>query len=160
VRIIEGIKAFRAEYDGRLHIEIVLVSGVNDSPEELSKLARAIEPIKPDKVELNTVVRPPAFEGTRGLTKSRMAWAASFFSSMEKETVGVFRARARGCGEKALGTRIIETVGRRPCTIPELAACLGVSENAVELEFSRLKARGKLTTHIFDGKVFLCRATP
>ena len=154
--IIEGIRAFRAEYSGRLHIEIVLVSGVNDSPEELSEMARIIEPIKPDKVELNTVVRPPACTGTLGLTKTQMAWAASHFRSIDTETVGVFRTGTQGCGKEELGARIVETVGRRPCTIPELAASLGVPENVVELESARLQSQGKLALRSFDGKLFLC----
>ncbi|MGC9966286.1 MAG: radical SAM protein [Syntrophobacteraceae bacterium] len=157
-QIIEGIRAFRADYKGQLHIEIVLVSGVNDSPEELSALARIIEPIGPDKVELNTVVRPPACTGTLGLTKADMARAASFFSSIDTETVGAFRARAQGCGEEELGARIVETVGRRPCTMAELAASLGVPEKMVELESARLQSQGKLTVQRFDGKLFLRRA--
>jgi wyosine [tRNA(Phe)-imidazoG37] synthetase (radical SAM superfamily) len=159
-RIIEGIRAFRAEYSGRLHIEIVLVSGVNDTLEELSALARIIEPIKPDKVELNTVVRPPACMGTLGLAKADMKQAASFFSSMDTETVGVFTAVAQGCSDQELAARIAETVGRRPCTIAELAASLGVPEPIVELESARLQSRGKLTSNRFNGKVFLCRADP
>ncbi len=63
-QIIEGIRAFRMEYKGQLHVEIALVSGVNDSPGELSALAHVIESIRPDKIELNTVVRPPARIGT------------------------------------------------------------------------------------------------
>jgi wyosine [tRNA(Phe)-imidazoG37] synthetase (radical SAM superfamily) len=156
-QIIEGLRAFRSEYNGRLHIEIVLVSGVNDTPAELSELARVIEPIKPDKIELNTVVRPPACAGTRGLSRDRMAWAASFFSSTDTETVGVFRPEARSRGKEELGDRIIETVTRRPCMVSELAASLGAAENVVELEAARLHSLGRLAIHRFDGKVFLCR---
>jgi wyosine [tRNA(Phe)-imidazoG37] synthetase (radical SAM superfamily) len=156
-QIVEGIRAFRAEYKGQLHIETVLVSGVNDSPEELSALARVIEPISPDKVELNTVVRPPACTGTLGLTKDRMAWAASFFGSLNTELVGIFKEEAQGCGEEEIGARIVETVERRPCTISELAASLGVPEKRVELESARLQEQGKLAVHRFGGKLFLCR---
>ena len=124
-QIIEGIRAFRKEYKGQLHVEIALVSGVNDSPAELSALAKVIESIRPDKIELNTVVRPPALTGTRGLTDARMAWAASFFSSLNAEIVGVFEADKQDCGEEQIGLRIIETVQRRPCTVAELAASLG-----------------------------------
>jgi len=155
-RIIEGIRAFRAEYKGRLHIEIVLVSGVNDSPEELSALARAIEPIKPDKVELNTVVRPPACTGTLGLTKAQMARAASFFNSFDTEIVGIFKAETQNSGEEAIAARIVETVERRPCTIAELAASLGVPEKSVELESARLRDQGRLAVRSFGGKLFLC----
>jgi wyosine [tRNA(Phe)-imidazoG37] synthetase (radical SAM superfamily) len=155
-RIIEGIRAFRSEYKGRLHIEIVLVSEVNDSPEELSALARIIEPLRPDKLELNTVVRPPACMGTMGLTKAQMTQAACFFKSFNTETVGIFKAQAKACGEEDTGARIVETVGRRPCTIAELAASLGVPEKIVQLESAKLQENGKLAARRFGGKLFLC----
>jgi wyosine [tRNA(Phe)-imidazoG37] synthetase (radical SAM superfamily) len=36
------------------------VEGLNDSPQALSKLATAIEPIHPEQVEINLPTRPPA----------------------------------------------------------------------------------------------------
>ena len=157
-QIIEGMRAFRMEYKGQLHVEIALVSGVNDSPEELSALAQVIESIKPDKIELNTVVRPPALTGTRGLTDARMAWAVSFFSSLNAEIVGVFETDKQDRCEKQIGLRIIETVERRPCTVAELAASLGVPEKRVEQESQKLQKQGKLNKLCFDGKLFLCPA--
>ena len=155
-QIVEGIRAFREEYQGQLHIEIVLASGVGHNPEELSALARAIEPLRPDKIELNTVIRPPAISGTQYLTGEQMARAATFFSSFSTEIVGVFASRARNCGAREIGTRIVETVERRPCTIAELAASLGVSEKTVELQSRRLQEEGKLRELTFGGKLFLC----
>ncbi len=155
-QIIEGIRAFREEYKGQLHVEIALVSGVNDNIGELSALARAIEPLRPDKIELNTVVRPPARAGIRGLTDAEMVRAASFFSSFKTEIVGVFASETRDCCSNDIGTRIVETVERRPCTIAELAASLGVSEKRVELESRRLQEEGKVRTLDFSGKLFLC----
>ncbi len=157
-RIIEGIRAFRKEYKGRLHVEIALVSGVNDSAAELSALAGVIESIRPDKIELNTVVRPPARPGTRGLTDARMEWAASFFNSLNAEIVGVFESDEQDCGAEQIGLRIVETVERRPCTVAELAASLGVPEKIVEQESRRLQEQGKLRLLRFDGKLFLCPA--
>ena len=160
LRIIEGIRAFRKEYKGQLHVEIALVSGMNDSEEELSTLAGAVESIRPEKVELNTVARPPAIPGTRGLSDARMQWAASFFRSLNAEIVGVFQSDEQARGEEQIALRIVETVERRPCAVPELAASLGVSEKAVEQEAQRLVQQGKLRKVQFDGKPFLCTVNP
>ena len=155
-QIIEGIRAFREEYKGQLHVEIALVSGVNDNAEELSALARALEPLRPDKIELNTVVRPPAREGTHGLTDAQMVRAASFFSPLKTEIVGVFASETQDNGADEIGIRIVETVARRPCTISELAVSLGVPEKRVELESRRLQEEGKVRPLSFGGKLFLC----
>jgi len=155
-QIIEGMRAFRKEYKAQLHVEIVLVSGVNDNPSELSKLAQVIESIGPDKIELNTVARPPACPGTLGLTDMRMAWAASFFGLLRTQIVGVFESREHGCGQDQIGLRIVETLQRRPCTVVELAASLGIPETKVQTESQKLQQQGKLRKLRFGGKVFLC----
>jgi wyosine [tRNA(Phe)-imidazoG37] synthetase (radical SAM superfamily) len=156
-RIAEGIRAFRLEYRGQLQVEIVLASGVNDNPEELAALARAVDRIKPNKVELNTVVRPPALSGTRGLSNEQMQRAAGCFPRGMTEIVGVFNAAGRESGTERLEERILETIERRPCTISELAVSLGVSESTVELEARKLGGQKKLAKLCFEDKEFLCK---
>ena len=113
-QIIEGIRTFREEYKGQLHVEIALVSGVNNNAGELSALARAIEPLRPDKIELNTVVRPPARAGTQGLTDARDGSGSFFFQFAQgPEIVGVFSSETQDCSASEIGTRIVETVEKR-----------------------------------------------
>ncbi len=155
-KIVEGLRAFRAEYSGQLHLEIVLASGVNDSPEELSRLAEIAQTIEPDKIELNTVVRPPALGGTEGLSTERMEWAATFFPEGRTEVVGVFNGQKRDSSGEDLETRILQTIERRPCTVPELAASLGIAGSRLEEESQRLARENKLIINSFNGKQFLC----
>jgi len=61
-QIIEGLQKFRQEFKGSIWLEIMLVKGVNDSPSHIRKLKEVIKEIKPEKVQLNTVVRPPSEE--------------------------------------------------------------------------------------------------
>lgn len=154
-QIIEGIRAFRKDYKGKLHIETLLARGINDSPEELSAMARAIASMAPDKVELNTVVRPPAHAGTKGLTGEQMARAAQFFSSLHVEIIGAFEARAQTGSGQDIDRRIIETVERRPCTPAELAASLGVEIELVERESRKLEEEGRLRRVSFGGKSYI-----
>ncbi len=155
VQIIDGLRAFRKDYKGRLAIETLLVEGVNDSPDELFAIAEAVKSIKPDKVELNTVVRPPAYAGTRGLGRGAMVRAAAFFSPLDVEIIGVFQAPAIGGSPENLDQRILDTVVRRPCTAEELAASLGVRLELVEQEAGKLQEKRRLTRVSFGGKSFL-----
>jgi len=59
-RHVEGLRAFRREYDGRLWLETMLMRGVNDGEAELRDLARVIATIRPDEVHLASPTRPPA----------------------------------------------------------------------------------------------------
>ena len=58
--LVEGLRAFRAAYSGRLWIEVMLVKGLNDSEEALRELAEALKSIGPDQVHLLLPDRPPA----------------------------------------------------------------------------------------------------
>jgi wyosine [tRNA(Phe)-imidazoG37] synthetase (radical SAM superfamily) len=155
-RIQEGLKAFRRDYKGQLHLEIMLAAGVNDNREELDALARAAEDIKPDRIELNTVVRPPARTGTCGLSNEQMQKAAACFPRKSTQIIGVFEAGGRDSGADDLEDRILHTIERRPCTISELAASLGVPENRLEIESKKLQECNKLEIRLFGGKQFLC----
>jgi wyosine [tRNA(Phe)-imidazoG37] synthetase (radical SAM superfamily) len=59
-RLISGLTAFRREYSGRLWLEVMLVEGLNDSPQALAELASVIKPIHPEQVQINLPTRPPA----------------------------------------------------------------------------------------------------
>ncbi len=59
--IIEGMKEFRKKYDKELIVEILVVKGINDKEEEFIKLNEVLKDIKPDRVDISTIDRPPAY---------------------------------------------------------------------------------------------------
>ncbi|MEW5869758.1 MAG: radical SAM protein [Chloroflexota bacterium] len=59
-RLLEGLIDFREEYQGKMWLEVMLVRGINDNPQVLWDLAKAIQWIKPDAVHINLPTRPPA----------------------------------------------------------------------------------------------------
>ncbi len=59
-RLVEGLRAFRAEYHGRLWIEVMLVKGLNDGERALRDLAAVMQSIHPDQVHILLPDRPPA----------------------------------------------------------------------------------------------------
>ena len=58
-RLLQGLIEFRREYRGQLWVEVMLVRGLNDTPQALSAVARALEQIQPDAVHLNLQTRAP-----------------------------------------------------------------------------------------------------
>jgi wyosine [tRNA(Phe)-imidazoG37] synthetase (radical SAM superfamily) len=59
-RLVEGLVAFRREYQGRLWVEVMLVSGLNDTSRALANIAEVLKKIGPDAVHINLPDRPPA----------------------------------------------------------------------------------------------------
>ncbi len=60
--IIKGMKEFRKLYKGELIIEILVVKGINDKTEEFQALNKILAEIKPERVDISTIDRPPAYK--------------------------------------------------------------------------------------------------
>ena len=60
--IIDGIKEFRKIYEKELVIEVLVVAGINDKQSEFEALREVLNEIKPDRIDISTVDRPPAYD--------------------------------------------------------------------------------------------------
>ena len=58
--VLDGIKTFCNQYPDKVMIEIMIVKGVNDSDDELGRFNEYLKGLNAKKIQLNTVVRPPA----------------------------------------------------------------------------------------------------
>ena len=59
--IKEGMLAFRREYAGALIVEILVVRGINDKAAEIAALDDYLLRLRPDRIDLGTIDRPPAY---------------------------------------------------------------------------------------------------
>ena len=57
--IIEGLIHLGQLPGPRIWLEVLFLRGLNDQPAQIEALSRTIEKINPEKVQINTVVRPP-----------------------------------------------------------------------------------------------------
>jgi len=58
-RLVDGLIAFREEYQGKLWVEVMLVRGLNDTEEALFEIAAVLKRVQPDEVHINLPTRPP-----------------------------------------------------------------------------------------------------
>ena len=154
--ILEGLAAFRREYRGELHIEVMVVAGINDGAAELSTIARTVERLKADRLELNTVVRPPADREIEGLSAAEMAKVLGYFPKEKTQVIGCFQGERREGRDAAVADRVLELVERRPCTAPEMAASLGVTPGELERAIEGLLRENRLVRRFFNEREYLC----
>lgn len=86
--IIESIIQLRKEYRGKLCLEIFIISGLNDTENELEQLKQACARINPDEIHLNHLDRPGAEQWVRPLDSDRMEQIRQYFSPMPVKIVG------------------------------------------------------------------------
>ena len=70
-KIIEGIKEFRKIFENELIIEILVVKGINDKEEEFRALNEVLKEINPNRVDISTIDRPPAYK-VEGVSTERL----------------------------------------------------------------------------------------
>ncbi len=129
-KIIEGLKEFRRVFKGSLWLEIMLVKGVNDSPSHIKKLKKAINEINPNKVQLNTVVRPPAEKFVQPLSLGELKKIQEVLGE-KCEIISDFPRKERPHPEDNLEKAILAMIKRRPVTLSEIASSLGKHKNEI-----------------------------
>ncbi len=151
--IILGLAAFRREYHGQIWLEVMLVRGLNDSLRGIRDLKKAIVRIKPDKVQLNTVVRPPSDRTARALSLTDMKKIQKILGP-KCEIVADFDARQRSIRFTGLGKAILGIIGRRPETVAAIAASLGADRDEVLKVIQALQKERRVRRVIHHDRVY------
>lgn len=80
-RILEGIARFAEDFEGKLTTETMLISGYNDSDDEIEALGRFLERLEPQAAYISVPTRPPAEKYAAPADEVSLAKAYSNFSS-------------------------------------------------------------------------------
>ena len=154
--IIEGLKLFRRGFRGKIWLETMLVKGINDSVEHVVALRKAAWEIRPDRVQLNTVVRPPAEKSAKPLPLEDLDQIQCLFGP-NTDIIGEAKDKGRRTKDK-VPTRpdeaIAATVQGRPVTKLDLVCSLGVAPREIEAALHRLLRARFIKPVEFRGKTF------
>lgn len=61
-QILQGIYQFSADFSGELYAEILFVKNINDSLNEIKKMARFLAPMRLKRLDISSIDRPPAYK--------------------------------------------------------------------------------------------------
>jgi wyosine [tRNA(Phe)-imidazoG37] synthetase (radical SAM superfamily) len=141
-QIVEGQKAFRNKFRGKIWMEVFLVGGMNSTPADVARISRLAEQIRPNRIHLNTAVRPPAEEFVAPVSREKLASLTRIFHPAA-EVIAEFQARE---GEKKHGSleKIYRMLERRPCTANDIARVFGMHINQVLKYLGKLEQEGRI----------------
>ena len=134
--LIDGQWRFRQEFSGQLWLEVFLLLGVNSLPAEANRIAELAKVIGPDRVQLNTAVRPPAETFARPLPGGELAELAALFEPVA-EVIAEFSADG-SAGIRATEEMVLSMLQRRPCTSGQIAEVFGLHGNEVAKYIGKL----------------------
>ncbi len=150
-KIISGLRKFREEFRGKIWLEIMLVAGINDNPEEIEKFVEVTDSIHPNLIQLNTPVRPPAEKWAKPLALSKLKKIKSSFGK-NCEIIASFQRKKQSAYRKDLEKEILTLVSRRPVTALEIANVLGAHINEVIKYLEVLEKDKRIKSKIYQGK--------
>jgi wyosine [tRNA(Phe)-imidazoG37] synthetase (radical SAM superfamily) len=135
-QMLEGQKTFRVHFGGQVWMEVFLVWGMNSSPVEVEKIAALAREIAPDRIQLNTAVRPPAEEFVTALSNKQMAALMNLFQPTAEIIADFSTPRSKPM--KTNAAAILAMLKRRPCTARQIAEGFGLHFNEVSKYLGRL----------------------
>ncbi len=92
---IEGLYAAARGHPRGLHIEVMLVNGLNDKPEEAARIALLLRDLKPAGVAVNAPSSPPRLSWVSAPPPERIARFAAILESLSGMRVEVIAAKPR-----------------------------------------------------------------
>lgn len=154
-RIIQGLIDFRKEYQGKIWLEIFIAKGINDTPEELNKIYEAAKKINPDKIQLNSLDRPPAYDGVEAVDFETLEHLVKEWKDLPVEiTTRTKRREEIVSFSKNLENNILNTIKRRPLTVEDLETLTGKNRTEVFQYIDILEKEKKIKAQVIGDKIF------
>ena len=149
---VEGLCKFRAQYSGQIWLEVFFCEGINTSHREVEKIRAAVLLIGPDKIQLNTAIRPGADKSVVRVHPDRLRAIATRLGP-DAEVIADFSATGADSVESDRGS-ILDMLRRRPCSLEDICNGLGLTENEVKKHLSHLAETGAIISETADDTVF------
>lgn len=152
-QIIEGIRYFSDEFKSEIWLEIMLIKGFNDHRDELEKMKAIISNINPQKIHLNTVVRPPAESYAQELFNSELQKISTMLGE-KYDIIGEFQSEEQENSNRGKRNEIVDLTRRRPVTLLDISSTLGVHKNEA-IKYIQDLLKEKIIHSIFhDGQTY------
>ena len=152
-RIIQGYQSLRQEYKGLIFLEVVLLAGINDSEKEMKALKREINKISPDKIQLNTVVRPPADSRAQALDREQLEVIKGILGSRAEIVVDQL-SKGKGTGKNPSLNAILEMARRRPVRTIDIVNALDLTKDDVDDLIKGMLIKGLLRSQEQSGETY------
>ncbi|MCX5908693.1 MAG: hypothetical protein NTY64_16330, partial [Deltaproteobacteria bacterium] len=152
-QLLSGLKDFRREYAGQIWLEVMLCRGINDDMQEIQRLREEVEKIGPDRIQLNTVVRPPAEDFAFPLDLDRLDQIARCFSPR----ADVLPGKCPAAAGKIMGKpdkEILALLERRPCSLEDLSQAFGISSEKLQEVLAELQKTDAVQFEAYNHTVF------
>lgn len=158
---VQGLGAMRAGFKGEYWLEVFLLPGINDHPEAVRRIAALAKRIAPDRIHLNTAIRPAADASVSAVASERLLELAGLFTPVADVAAGG-RPGSGPAGDslsEGVAARLCASAERHPATAADMAAALGLDLGAVDSMLDTLVREGRLRVEMRRGTPYYLKGT-
>lgn len=152
-KVVQGLAALRDEFAGEIRLEVFLAHGLNTSDVDVERLKGQIARIRPDRIQLNTAVRPAAEEFVRPVTPQRLEEICAMLGPTA-EVVADAETLRHVPILAATVNDVLELVSRRPCTVEDLASGLSIHRHEAAKHIQHLLKDERIVEVREGGRAF------
>ena len=127
---VEGLIAFRKEYSGEIWLEVFVLDGINATEADAIQFKHWIERVNPQKVHLNTAVRPSAEAYARQVSPQKMASFCKLLGE-KAEVITPYKDLEKHERRADVKEDLLNLLARRPCTLDDISSGLSVHKNEI-----------------------------
>ena len=152
-KVVSGLAALRNEFAGPIWLEVFLVDGLNTDTAQIAAIKRLIERISPDKIHLNTAVRPTAEANVARVTPRRLEDIAAELGE-SCEIIADFSTSELPRETGTTAEEVFSMLKRRPCSVADISAGLAIAPNLTVKHLTSLQQQGLIESYQKDQTVF------
>ncbi len=150
---VYGLIEFRKVYQGEIWLEIFIAEGINSNESMIRKFKQWTDRIKPDKIHLNTAVRPTAESYVYTVPVEKLAYFCEILGK-KAEVIAPFKKASKNEALNDIRKKILSMLDRRPCTLSDISSGLGCHHNEI-LKFVDPMLKDKHIELLYiNGKMF------
>ncbi len=142
-KLVSGLALFREEFSGQIWLEIFLIEGINTTPDQIEKIAAHVRRIRPDRVQLNSAVRPAAEKGIEAISRERLEAIARQMGA-NCEIIGAAPEARTDSNAHRTGEDVLSMLKRRPCSLDDICTGLGIHPHEAAKHLGALLEQGQV----------------
>lgn len=151
--MIRGLIEFRQMYGGSLWLEIFLLRGKTAIEATVEKIISYAKKIKPDRIQLNTVARPPAEDFAFAVPEERMNYFAQLFGE-KAEVIADYHDVNKKEFFSVQREDVYNLIKRRPCSLEGVTVGLSIHRNEAVKHLQHLLKDGAITVETIKNNRF------
>ncbi len=146
--VMQGLIDFSHDFRNHLWLEVFMLDGVTAVEGSVLTMKRLVERMRVERIQLNTVTRPPAEDFATAVSASELRDIAAVFGERAEVACGhPPEGEGTAQGREDIEAALLGLLRRRPCTVEDTAAALSIHRVEALKFLDHLADRGAVAAY-------------